>query len=301
MKAAKGSEAPRESRLFGGQESGTAILLPEFRCLGSVRLELEGITATALSAPSSRSSDTRRWICTSWASSAPLRYPRSRCSIRGRRLRTRRLTLLRSTERRWLPRANRSASTRSCPHQDDECGVAGSTAVKFSHAAGVEVAALRTLVVCLDRQHPDPAAAGGTDRALGVGVDGTGGWRRLGRGGGKLIVAIDFGHAVSIPKPNPAGPRIFEVRGCGAFLLPVSIRPPPLRRRDSGPRGRCHRRRRFATTPDARHRRHHPRPRPTRHDHVDVFGPGASVHRRRLLLCYLSMLRSSSGTARRTG
>lgn len=65
--------------------------------------------------------------------------------------------------------------------------------------------ALRALVVRLDRVHLDPAAAGGADRALRIGIDGAGGRRRLGLVRVKLIGAIGLPHRASIPEPNWLG------------------------------------------------------------------------------------------------
>src|SRR5580692_8272998 len=73
----------------------------------------------------------------------------------------------------------------------------------FLHAAGVEVTALRALVVRLHRQHLDPLAAPGADRALGVGVDGAGGQSRLGFDIADVTIA-GVGHAASIPRPPAA-------------------------------------------------------------------------------------------------
>src|SRR3954447_18284005 len=77
-------------------------------------------------------------------------------------------------------------------------------AESFLHAAGVEVPALRTLVVRLDRQHLDALAPSGTDRALGVGVDGAGGRCRLGFHIALSVTIAGVGHAASIPDPTSA-------------------------------------------------------------------------------------------------
>src|SRR5579863_4554814 len=74
------------------------------------------------------------------------------------------------------------------------------TAGGFLHAAGVEVAALRALVVRLHGQHLDPLAASGADGALGVGIDGAGGQSRLGFDIAEVRIA-GVGHDPSIPEP----------------------------------------------------------------------------------------------------
>jgi hypothetical protein len=77
------------------------------------------------------------------------------------------------------------------------------------HAAGVEVAAVRALVVRLHRLHLDPDAAGGADGAFRVGVDGAGGRQvvDLRNGGGGRAWTLRLRHSRSIPEARSVDSR----------------------------------------------------------------------------------------------